>query len=300
MIGAWVETYLSELEAAGRRPHTLRGYRGDLGTLVATVEANGGALDEVAVRELRSWLDGLVPATRARRRSAASGFLRWAAAHGLAAGGLVDLLDGPPTSLPGPRVAPAAPDAGEVEAALAAIPLQAELDQLVFGLMARAGLRPGEALALQVEDFDEAAESLEVGGWGGVRRRVLIDDPQVLMRLVNWRRRSGRTSGPMFCAPRRWVALRYQTLSQRWARYASTGGVTVRLGDLRRFHARALLEGGVPEWAVRARLGQRTGPLPGQMPGAGDPGDEIRAWRARTGVSPKDRPARPRSRRDAG
>jgi len=43
-----------------------------------------------------------------------------------------------------------------VDALLDRIPLQASRDQLLFGLLANLGLRPGEALELRFEDFDEA------------------------------------------------------------------------------------------------------------------------------------------------
>jgi hypothetical protein len=73
--------------------------------------------------------------------------------------------------------------------------------------------------------------------------------------------------------------LRYQSVAERWARYQASAGVTVRLGDLRRFHAAELLAGGVPEWVVRQRLGQLSGPLP--VPAGTDADDAIRAWRNR-------------------
>ncbi len=96
------------------------------------------------------------------------GFLRWAAAEGLADAGLLDLLTAP---IPVTRALGVVSERSAVEAVLAVIPRQADRDQLMFGLLARLGLRPGEVLGLGVGDFDEAGGTLEVAGWGGARRR---------------------------------------------------------------------------------------------------------------------------------
>ncbi len=179
------------------------------------------------------------------------------------------------------------PSREDVEAVLARIPLQASRDQLLFGLLAHLGLRPGEALELRFEDFDEAQAALTVPGWGGRRRRVLVDDPVILMRLVNWRRASGKESGPMFPGPKATAPLSYTAAAKRWRRYESASGVSVALGDVRLTHAAQLLEGGVPERAVRARLGQQTGPLPGLDLSQRQADDAVRAWRAAQGQAEK-------------
>jgi integrase/recombinase XerC/integrase/recombinase XerD len=150
---------------------------------------------------------------------------------------------------------------------------------LFFGLLVTVGLRPGEALGLSLEDFDEVEEAIDVPGWGGQRRRVLIADATMLMRLVNWRRTSGRSQGPMFLAPRG-GPLRYQTMVARWNEYEAAAGVSVPLGDLRLAHAMELLDAGVPEWVVRDRLGQHSGPLPRPSGGPAQADEMMRTWRA--------------------
>jgi integrase/recombinase XerD len=277
-----IDAYLVEIAERGRRSHTLRGYRTDLVRFVDQVKCDVEVIDGEAVVGFVASLDGMAPATRARRRSAVGGFLRWAAARGVVASGLDEVLSasGPALATKRPRPeAVRAPKTPDVEAVLAVIPRQADRDQLLFGMLARLGLRPGEALALQVEDFHERDEYLHVPGWGGNRRRVLVDDPQVLMRLVNWNRSAGPPAEPMFHAPGRTNGLRYQSIAERWAHYQALAGVKVRLGDLRRFHAAEMLAGGVPEWVVRDRLGLQYGPLPIGDRWGGD--DAIRAWRAR-------------------
>lgn len=69
-----------------------------------------------------------------------------------------------------------------------------------------------------IEDFHERDGSLNVPGWGGVRRRVLVDDPDVLMRLVNWPLATGRMSGPLFIASGQTTPLRYQSAAKRCSR----------------------------------------------------------------------------------
>lgn len=286
--GAALDGYVTELQRRGRRPHTVQGYRGDLLWAARVVEATGGGVDEGAVQVLADALGELAPATRARRRSALRGFLDWAAGAGAGPPGLSALL-GAGGATAGGQPATGSADQAAVEAVLAAIPLHADRDQLLFGLMARTGLRPGEALALESGAFDEATGVLWVQGWGGRTRRVLVEDPQLGMRLVNWRRSAAGGNGPMFPSPVGTGSLRYASVLERWARYQHAAGVEVRLGDLRRAHTAALLAGGVPEWVVRARIGQPRGPLTGAAGDDAAADQAMRDWRTRTaeaGASP--------------
>lgn len=297
VIGVWDELlgrYLAWLEGEGRRPHTVRGYRTDLAGLVARLgdDASGG-------RGLTGWvesLEALAPATRARRLSAARGFVRWAASQGVEVAG-VEILDQPAGRAP--RRAVSAPDPATVDAVLGSIPLQADRDQLLFRLIALAGLRPGEVLAVRAEDFDASTGHLAVRGWGGRSRRVLIDDPELQLRLAHWVRASGRSTGLLFCAPGRSIPLRYQSLRERWERYTTRAGVELGLSELRLHHGAQLLAGGVPEWVVRDRLGQPTGPLPTLPAASAD--EAIRAWRQQQAGIRSARPAQSgRSRRGVG
>lgn len=294
MWGGLADRYLEWLAAAGRRPHTVRGYRTDLAGLIHRLSEDVPA--PVAVAGWVTSLADLAPATQARRLSAARGFLRWAASQGVeGVGG--DLLD-QPRERPAQRQV-VAPDPATVHAVLASIPRQADRDQLLFKLVALAGLRPGEALAVRAEDFDASTGHLAVRGWGGASRQVLIDDPELQLRLTHWIRSTDRSTGPLFCAPGRSTPLRYQSAQERWKRYTAQAGVELGLGELRLHHAAQLLAGGVPEWVVRDRLGQATGPLPVFPATSAD--EAIRAWRQRQVTAHPARPAEPgRSRRGAG
>lgn len=274
-----VSAYLDRLRTAGRRANTLRGYETDLRVLVECAAARDGALDQQAVDDYLAWPTARAAATQARRLSVLRGLLRSC--------DRMDLLppagERPQPSAPPPRRESPRDLRSDIESVLAAIPRQADRDQLFFGVLARLGLRPGEALALQVEDFEEKSASLHVTGWGGHRRRVFVDDKQTLLRLTNYVRFNAGPSGSLFTAQGRETPLRYQSVQHRWGQYCSTVGVVLRLSDLRRAHAADLLAGGVPEDVVRERLGQHTGSLGGVGLSFSiqDSDDELIAWHKR-------------------
>jgi integrase len=230
-------------------------------------------------------LTARTPASLARRRAAIRGWLGWLAEGGRPVG-RVDTIPSAHVE----RSENTAPSPADVQAVLAQIPLQAERDQLFFGLLATLGLRPGEALGLSLEDFDDGEEALYVPGWGGRRRRVLVADATMLMRLVNWHRTSERGRGLMFLGARG-GPLRYQTMATRWKAYETAAGVSVPLGALRLGHALELLDAGVPEWAVRDRLGQQSGPLPRHSRGPAQADEVLRSWRAAKDDPPSRGPA---------
>jgi len=63
-----VRDFLADLRAAGRSPHTIRGYRGDLAEFA---QHHAGDIDQVDVPVLRAYfaaIAGRAPATRARSR----------------------------------------------------------------------------------------------------------------------------------------------------------------------------------------------------------------------------------------
>lgn len=274
-----VESYLEQLRRAGRRANTIRGYETDLRVFVRIATEHGGEIDGDVVAEYLVWSSAYTAATRARRLSALRGLLRSCGSLSLLPAG----------------EAPARPHAEDsrrpsyrelklqIDAVFAAIPHYADRDQLVFGLLAHLGLRPGEVLALQVEDFEEPSASLFVTGWGGKRRRVLVDDRDVLLRLTNFARKVTSRSGPLFTALNRETPLRYQSIQQRWAQYCASAGVDVKLADLRRAHVADLVAGGVPEAVIRERIGQRTGQLDNAVLlfSAEDSDAQIREWRRR-------------------
>lgn len=274
-----VRSYLNDLRDAGRRATTLRGYASDLSVLVECAAKHGGALNEQAVSDYLAWPKGRSTATRARRSSSLRGLLRHC-----------DRMILMPThgevEPPNDREAERPPHRvlrSEIDAVFSMIPLHEDRDHLLFGLLAHLGLRPSEALALRVEDFEESSASLSVDGWGGKRRRVLVDDRQIYLRLTNYLLLTASPSGPLFTASGRETPLRYQSVQHRWAQYCSQAGVDVKLSDLRRAHVADLVSGGVPEAIIRERIGQAAGALEGTHVSFSNAESdaEIRAWQER-------------------
>jgi integrase/recombinase XerD len=279
-----IESYLEELRDRGMSTHTVRAYRGDLNAFAAVAPEFGTSRDGGVVAGYAESLDALPPATRRRRLSALTGFVSWAASRGITSANVQRTRPVKPRaaesaeSATSARAVPAQL-AADIAAVLTQIPRQADRDQLLFGLMARLGLRPGEALGLRIEDVDTERELLTVRGWGGRIRSIVIDDSEVLLRLRNGLRVIADRTGPVFPSPAGSGTLRYQSMAERWAGYAARAGVSVTPGDLRRAHCAELLAGGVPEWVVRQRLGQATGDLPGTGGTAASAEAAIREWR---------------------
>jgi len=69
-------------------------------------------------------------------------------------------------------------------------------------------------------------------------------------------------------------------MAARWKNYEAAAGVSVPLGDLRLGHALELLDAGLPEWVVRDRLGQHSGPLLRRSAEPAQADEMVRAWRA--------------------
>lgn len=271
--------YLADLTARELRDQTVRGHRSDLRQL-ATRLGSRRLSEGVLVEHLAS-LERLAPATQARHLSTLRGFLTWYDSQcGTSGdGGLAQLVSSGPTVR---ATAPADVNPGrarDCDLALAAIPRQADRDHLFFGLLRRLGLRPGEALALQLDDIDDDARHLEVPGRGGRRRAVLVDDRSVHLRLVNWRKLSGRHSGAVFPGDAGRENVSYQAMSKAWARHTRKAGVRARMIDLRLAHQEELLAAGLPLWVIGERLGVRNVVLNSAAPSAS--GDElIAAWQS--------------------
>ncbi|WP_322751713.1 MULTISPECIES: tyrosine-type recombinase/integrase [unclassified Frankia] len=232
--------FLTDLTTAGRSPHTVRGYRGDLAAFARHHPGGLGTVDVAALRGFLATLTGLAQATRARRQAALAAFCAWAVRH--------DLIPTDPTArLDRVTVPPRLPrgvDPARVEAVLAAIPADRLRDRVLFGLIATTGLRASEALGAHTEDLqlDRDNEHLTVTATGGRRRTVLLDDPTFLLLLRRYLRTTGYTKGPLFRATKNGVGgpLRYATAEEAWTNYGVTANMKITLHQLRHTHATEL------------------------------------------------------------
>ncbi|MBB5365806.1 site-specific recombinase XerD [Deinococcus humi] len=96
-------------------------------------------------------------------------------------------------------------------------------------------------------------------GKGEQHRPALLDDPRLVNALRKYLRSLDYTHGPLFQAQKngRGGPLRYQSVQERWQRYAALAGVTSTMHQLRHSHATELVNGGVSLGTIRKRLGHR-------------------------------------------
>jgi integrase/recombinase XerD len=282
-LAAPVSEFLRDLVNAGRSPHTVRGYRGDLAGFAT---AHAGGVGQITVAVLRGWLaslGGLSPATRARKQAAVAAFLGWCVRQELIEVDPMGRLER--VSVP-PR-APRGVDSVVLARVLEGIPKARLRDRVLFGLIAATGLRAGEALGAYVEDLVLARddEHLTVTGKGRRVRTVLLDDPALLVLLRRYLRATGYRRGPLFRAEKNNIGgpLRYASAQELWSKYCRAAGVQVSLHQLRHSHATELINDGVPVETVRKRLGHRniaaTLLYAEKSDQAAD--DDIRAWQRR-------------------
>lgn len=174
-----LEPFVRYLEhQRGYSPQTLEAYAGDLEQLFAFV----GTLDDPSAplgrSELRLWLasmsDRVKARTLARKLGSVRAFFAYLMAHDKATENPARLLTMPKVRMPMPLVLPA-----EAAAGLMSTPSQVEKrpfvalrDTAMLELLYGAGLRVGEAVALDLESVDLVALRLRVLGKGRKERVV--------------------------------------------------------------------------------------------------------------------------------
>ncbi|HVL79967.1 MAG TPA: tyrosine recombinase [Actinomycetota bacterium] len=180
-----VQDYLRYLEGPRRASaHTVTAYRNDLDDLLGFCERRGTPLREVDHRVLRSWLAsleirGLSRSTVRRRAAAARGLFRHMQRNGQVTSNPAELLSLPKAKTRLPRVL----RQGEVGAILEHTeervggggppPPEAWRDLALVELLYDAGLRAGEACALDVDDVDLDSGWVRVEHGKGNRTRVV-------------------------------------------------------------------------------------------------------------------------------
>lgn len=249
-------------------PHTRRAYRSDLAQLVAHL---GPAVrpETVTADDLRAYLAArhrrLQPASLGRKLAAIRAFYRWLVREtGLerdpSAG-----LSGPkqPLRLPRPLSVDDCAVLAEADRVDASAP-EAEVlrDRALVELLYGAGLRVGEAVALDVRDLDLLAREVRVLGKGRKERSVPL--PEAASRaLAAWleaRRRPGYQAEPLFVSlagARAGRRLGERAVRRLLARRAATAGVAGRVHPhrLRHSYATHLLDMGADLREIQELLG---------------------------------------------
>jgi integrase/recombinase XerC len=251
-------------------PHSVRAYLGDvLGLLDHASRLGMGALDQLDLRTLRSWLAkqqtmGRSRTTIARRATAARVFTAWLARTGRAPVDAGAALRSPKAH----RTLPAVLRADEAEAILQATTDAAEdggplglRDVAILELLYATGIRVGELVGLDVDDVDRHRNVVRVLGKGRKERSVPFGKPAadaVDAWLAQGRPEVAREgSGPaLFLGARggRLDQRAVRTLVHRSAT-AVPGAPDLAPHGLRHTAATHLLEGGADLRSVQELLG---------------------------------------------
>jgi integrase/recombinase XerC len=244
--------------------HTLRAYTGEVQRLAESPECvRAGGLDRIDALALRAYLAGFHrehrASTRNRRLAALRCFFRFRVRVRARAAD-------PSHDLPGPRgerriPQPLAPEQCEAVIELHEAERDGALearDRALLDLLYGAGLRVGEAVGLDVRDYDRHRRELRVRGKGDRERVVPLPGKThaSLDAYLALRERPGLLGEPMF------VNARGARLSDRWARemlrrrLAATG-VARRASPhtLRHSYATHLLDADVDLRSIQELLG---------------------------------------------
>lgn len=184
----WLDALRAE---RGASAHTLRAYGRELGSLATHLATEDKGLRDAALADLRRWLASTArdrrpaPATLARRIAAVRSFYRWMLERGL-------LDTNPAARLRPPRVPRRAPRFLDVDEAAEVVERPSQSGRLalrnraLLELLYGAGLRVGEAVALDVADLDLSSRLVRVRQGKGGRDRVVPFGPPCAAALERW------------------------------------------------------------------------------------------------------------------
>ena len=260
--------YLSAERAVS--PHTLRGYLGDVRSLLVHAASEGAAgLQDVELGTLRRWLgaqsqDGAARSTLARRSASVRVFTAWALAEERIAADPALRLKAPKRdqSLPGVLQAGQLTRLLETleKAAAEGAPLGLR-NRAIVELLYATGVRVGELAGLDVDDLDPDRRTLRVIGKGNKERTVPYGVPAALA-VDDWLRRGRPLLVKDNSGPALFLGARGGRVDQRQVR-TLVNGLFAALGDtsasgphaLRHSAATHLLDGGADLRAVQEILG---------------------------------------------
>lgn len=196
--------------------HTVRAYQTDLTQFLEFMHGHTESrislndLASVPLRDFRSWLarktmDGVSSASRARSLAGVRNFFRWLDKNGILHNPYAAQLATPkrPAKVPRPI------DVGYVfqlidQAADNITDWVGLRDYALFSLLYGSGLRIGEAIAMNVEDWPEKGLSIRLMGKGQKEREVPLL-PEVRRRVESYRHAAPLSEDPMaplFCGLR--------------------------------------------------------------------------------------------------
>jgi integrase/recombinase XerC len=278
-----LESFARHLAAErGHSQHTVRAYVGDVRSLLSHAAAQG--IDDPAdldVRVLRSWLagqsaGGAARSSIARRVASAKAFTAWCRRRGLAPTDPGQLLGTPRPHRPLPAVlrqeqaarlmttdgssSPTDPGVGRPAAG---DPVTVR-DRAVLELLYATGVRVGELVGLDVDDYDDDRRVVRVLGKGRKERSVPLGAPAA-GALEDWLRTGRSALVRADSGPALFLGIRGGRLDQRAVRRLVhqrlamvDGAPDLAPHGLRHTAATHLLEGGADLRSVQEMLGHAT------------------------------------------
>jgi integrase/recombinase XerC len=275
-FAAAIEAFERHLDGErGCSPHTRRAYVSDLAQLAAHL-GEGARPERVEPDDLRAFLADrhrrLHPASIGRKLAAIRAFYRWLAREGAVAGDPSATLSAPkrPVRLPRPLAVDDCQALVEAEpraraggpATEAARRERALRDRALLELLYGAGLRVGEAVALDVRDVDLLAREVRVLGKGRKERSVPLPRAarETLAAWIALRRRPGYQAEPLFPSLAPGASrgrLSSRSVRRLLAQRAVRAGVADRVHPhrLRHSYATHLLDMGADLRAIQELLG---------------------------------------------
>jgi len=261
------ETHLSA--ERGLSAHTVRAYTADVRSLLGTVETDAGAID---VRALRAWLgrlaaQGSARASLSRRAASARVFTAWCARQGILSTDPGVLLGTSRShrTLPGVLRREQARDLMEIAGLAADDGSPGGLrDLAVVELLYASGIRVGELVGLDIDDFDQSRRVVRVMGKGAKERTVPVGVPGCVA-VRDWLEH-GRSvlvterSGPALFLGDKGSRLDQRAVRRTVHRFIShvAGAPDIGPHGLRHSAATHLLEGGADLRSVQEMLGHAT------------------------------------------
>jgi integrase/recombinase XerC len=240
----------------GASPHTIRGYRTDLGQFRAYLRDAGGvrlaAVDARVLRGYLVWLHqrGLHPASVARKLAAVRSCFRYLTRRGL-------VRRNPGREVTAPRQRRTLPSFLPIDEAQALLdaPAPPARDRAVLELLYASGLRVSELAGLDLEDVDREARTVRVLGKGRKERIVPFGDAAALA-LEGYLAERGPGPGPLF-TNRRGGRLGPRALHTLVRRRARAAGLARRVSPhtLRHSFATHMLDAGADLRLIQELLG---------------------------------------------
>lgn len=271
VLEAAVDDFRRHLAAErDRSEHTVRAYVGDVRSLLDHLVRRGGRnVSDLDLATLRSWLarlqtQGRSRATMARRASAARTFTAWAVASGMLPTDIGALLASPK----GRRDLPEVLREHDAEVLLDAVADDAAeggpvalRDRAMLELLYATGVRVGELVGLDIDDFDPQRRVIRVLGKGRKERSVPYGAPAG-RAVDDWLGRGRPVLRRDGSGPALFLGSRGGRIGQRAVRTvvharlaAVPGAPDVGPHGLRHTAATHLLEGGADLRSVQELLG---------------------------------------------